>query len=104
MTIEAAPNKLPISAEALAAFCQQWKVERFALFGSILREDYSDASDIDVLIKFNTEARFGLFAFGRMQMELEQLLGRSVDLLEEDGVKTMRNYLRREAILSSART
>lgn len=49
------------------------------LFGSILRDDFSPDSDIDVLVEFQPDHTPGL-AFFSMQEELSALLGRAVDL------------------------
>lgn len=50
-----------------------------ALFGSVLRDDFTENSDVDVLVEFNPGARTGL-AFFDMQDELSGILGRKVDL------------------------
>jgi hypothetical protein len=63
----------------IAAFCRKHRIRRLALFGSILRDDFTPDSDIDVLVEFEPGARTG-FAFFGMQDELSQILGRKVDL------------------------
>lgn len=94
--------KVQISAEALAAFCRKWKITELALFGSVLRQDFRPESDIDVLVAFAPDARWGLFALYEMQKELKALVGREVDLVSRRGIEASRNYLRRKAILDSA--
>ena len=86
----------------LVAFCERWQITELALFGSVLRDDFGPESDIDVLVKFNPEAKYGLMAFVTIQEELGQLLGREVDLIDRGGVEQSRNYIRRRAILDSA--
>ena len=54
-------------------------VRRLALFGSVLREDFAPASDVDVLVEFEPGHVPGL-AFFDMERELTGLLGRKVDL------------------------
>jgi hypothetical protein len=49
------------------------------LFGSILRDDFSPASDVDVLVEFEPDHTLGL-AFFSVQEELSLMLGRTVDL------------------------
>jgi predicted nucleotidyltransferase len=63
----------------IAEFCRRHRIRRLALFGSILRDDFTPQSDIDVLVEFEPGARTG-FAFFAMQEELTDLLGRKVDL------------------------
>ena len=71
----------------LKEFCQQYQVERLALFGSVLRKDFKDESDVDVLVLFSPEARIGLLTLSRMRRELSGLFKRPVDLVLMDGLK-----------------
>jgi len=43
---------LPIDPQQVADFCRRWKVTEFALFGSVLRADFRQDSDVDVLVTF----------------------------------------------------
>ncbi len=70
---------LPIPAAEIAAFCQRHGIRRLALFGSVLRDDFTPQSDVDVLVEFAPGRTPGL-AFFAMQDELSQILGRKVDL------------------------
>ena len=67
----------------------------------MLREDFRPDSDVDILVEFEREAHPGLFNLARMQFELEEILGRTVDLIERSAIENSRNYLRRKAILNS---
>ena len=73
---------LPIatSQEEIAAFCQRHGIARFSLFGSVLRDDFTPESDIDVLVEFLPGVRIGFFGFQRAEDELSQLLRRKADL------------------------
>jgi len=93
---------LDISTETIAAFCQRWRVNELALFGSALRQDFDGDSDIDILISFDRNAAWSLIDLVRMQEELEMLLGREVDLVERRAVEKSQNYIRRKHILSTA--
>ncbi len=95
-----APLHIPF--DAIAAFCQRWAVRELALFGSVLRPDFSDASDIDVLVQFDNTVPRTLFDMARMGDELEALLQRPVDLLDRQAVEASPNYIRRDSILRSA--
>ncbi|MGA7934802.1 MAG: nucleotidyltransferase family protein [Kovacikia sp.] len=98
MTITA----IDLPMEAIAEFCKRWQVIEFALFGSILRDDFRPDSDIDVMVQFHPEAHPTLFDLTYMEDELKVLFQRDVDLITRKGIETSRNYLRRKAILSSA--
>jgi len=89
---------LDIPMEAVKAFCRRWKVKELALFGSVLREDFGPASDVDVLVEFASEARWSLFEWVDMIEELKVLFGCEVDLVSKGG---LRNPFRRREILST---
>lgn len=74
-----------------------------ALFGSVLRDDFSAASDVDVLVAFHNGMSPGMFQFVQMAEELEAMLQRPVDLLTRKAVERSENYLRRKVILESLR-
>lgn len=93
---------LEINRRALEAFCRRWKVQELALFGSVLREDFQAGSDVDVLVSFADDARWGLFDLAAMQEALEELFGRPVDLVERKGIEASHNWIRRRAILHAA--
>ena len=63
----------------IAEFCREHGIRRLSLFGSVLRDDFALASDVDVLVEFQPGERVGL-RFFRMETELTELLGRKVDL------------------------
>ncbi len=96
-------SRTGVPTNALDAFCERWQVEELALFGSVLRDDFGPHSDIDILIRFKTERTPGLFGIAEMERELGDLFGRRVDLVTRAAVETSRNYIRRKAILESAR-
>ena len=70
---------IEISERGIEEFCRRHHIRRFALFGSILREDFGPMSDIDVLVTFEPGATPG-FGFIGIQDELSGMLGRPVDL------------------------
>jgi uncharacterized protein len=73
---------IDIPYEAIAEFCRRNHIRKLSLFGSILRDDFTPESDVDVLVEFEDDYRPGLEFFG-MGYELEEILGRKVDFLTE---------------------
>ncbi len=69
-----------------------------SFFGSVLRDDFRPDSDVDVLVSFEPDAEWTLLDLVSMQREIAEVLGRSVDLVEE---AALRNPYRRSAILKS---
>ncbi len=86
----------------LAAFCRRWGVAEFALFGSVLREDFGSESDVDVLVTFSPDVQRSLFDLVDMEDELTRIFGRKVDLVTRRAVEESENWIRRQAILRSA--
>lgn len=94
--------QINIPREKVEEFCRKWRITEFSLFGSVLRDDFSPDSDVDVLVTFATDTKYSLFDLVHAQDELERILGRKVDLAERQAIEGSRNYIRRKQILSSA--
>jgi predicted nucleotidyltransferase len=69
-------HDLQIPEDQIADFCRRWKISEFALFGSVLREDFRPESDIDVLVSFAPDAAWRFYDLMDMKEELEALFGR----------------------------
>jgi len=91
------------SNDKIIQFCRRWHVRELSLFGSVLRDDFHVESDVDVLVSFDEQARCGLFDLVRMENEIGEIFLRKVDLVSRRGIESSRNYLRRNAILTSAK-
>lgn len=96
------PVAIELPQEAIAQFCQRWKIKEFSLFGSVLRDDFRPDSDIDVMVQFASDARWG-FEIVQMKLELEEIFGRKVDLLTKKSIEQSENWIRRKEILGTAR-
>jgi len=92
-----------LESKDIVLFCNHWKIREFAVFGSVLRDDFKPESDVDVLVTFSQSAEWGLFEHGQMQNELEFLLGRKVDLVTRRALEQTQNQLLRENIMNSAK-
>ncbi len=72
---------ISIDRETLAEFCRRHHIERLAIFGSALRDDFPPDSDVDVLVEFQPGHVPGL-AFVTIEREFSGLLqGRRVDMV-----------------------
>ena len=88
--------------ENIEEFCNRWRIVEFALFGSVLREDFRADSDIDVLVTFAPDFQRSFTDTIQMREELEVLFGRKVDLIVKSAIARSENWLRRQNILESA--
>jgi len=68
-----------IDEQELTAFCRERGIKKLSVFGSVLRQDFSPSSDLDVLVEFLPGRTPGLAFFGYAD-QLATLLGRKVDL------------------------
>ncbi len=89
-----------LEEDDVKALCRKWQIRELAFFGSVLRDDFSSESDVDVLVTFEPEARWSLLDFVELQKELEKIFGREVDLVEK---RALRNPFRRREILRTSR-
>ncbi len=95
--IKTNPN-IELRLDKIEAFCRKWKIKEFALFGSVLRDDFRPESDIDVLVTFGPDADFNFNNRMEMEEEIKEIFGRKVDLVEK---RLIRNPFRRYEILTT---
>ncbi len=95
-------QRLNITPEILASFCKRNQIIELSLFGSILREDFNNKSDVDILVTYQPTAKRGLIEKIRMTEELKLLFNRDVDLVSKKAIENSHNWLRRKNILESA--
>jgi predicted nucleotidyltransferase len=69
-----------LDTAAIARFGERHPFRRLALFGSALRDDFHQGSDLDILVEFEPGARVTLFDMVDMERELSDIVGRRVDL------------------------
>ena len=69
--------------QQIAEYFKTQPVLKAWLFGSFARGDQREDSDVDILVQFDRSSPIGLLAYIRMHRELEEKLGRKVDLVEE---------------------
>ncbi len=89
---------IPIDHLQISRFCRKWRILEFSLFGSVLRDDFRPDSDIDVMVQFEPQAPWSLLDLVAAAIELKQLFGREVELIEKDAIT---NPFRRQSILRS---
>jgi predicted nucleotidyltransferase len=85
---------LDVSDKELAALCRRRHIRKLSLFGSVIRDDFTPQSDVDVLVEFEPGQTPGLLFFA-IQDELSQLFGHKVDL---NTPKCLSRYFRDEVL------
>ena len=72
---------IKIPKRNIVEFCKRNHIRSLSLFGSILRYDFSQSSDIDLLVEFEIDHEPGFFDLVEMEEELSSIFGgRKVDL------------------------
>ena len=94
---------IALPKEAIADFCGRWKIDKFYLFGSVLRNDFRPDSDIDAMVTFSHNSSWSLFDLVAMKEELEEVCLRKVDLMTRASIQNSENWIRRKEILETAR-
>ncbi|MGD1953114.1 MAG: nucleotidyltransferase family protein [Leptolyngbyaceae cyanobacterium] len=97
-------KRLGMSNDDVSTFCQRWGIRTMAIFGSILRDDFTKESDIDILLTFEPDVRQGLLTLAKIKHELETQLHRSVDITIKKSIEASDNWIRRREILTTAQT
>jgi len=92
-------DRVSVSRDSLDAFCRRHRIRRLSLFGSVLREDFSATSDVDVLVEFEASVRVTFFSLARIEDALSELFGRRADVHVS---RSLSPYLR-ERVLSHVR-
>lgn len=71
---------ITITKTDLAKFCQQHHIRKLSLFGSVLRDDFGEESDVDFLVEFAPGKVPGYLRLAGMENQLSDLIGRKADL------------------------
>lgn len=94
---------IEVPAHRVDEFCRRWKITELSLFGSALGDEFGPESDVDILVSFSPHADWSLLDHVRMEREFSGLVGRKVDLVSRRAVERSENWIRRKAILGSAK-
>lgn len=69
-----------IPEDKISHFCKSHYIVKLALFGSVLTEQFTETSDVDILVEFDPAHIPGLFGIVEMEDELTNIVGRKADL------------------------
>lgn len=97
---ESVTPKIEIPIKQIKEFCSNNHIQALALFGSVLTERFCDSSDVDILVQFETEHIPGLIRLSELELELEEIFERHVDLRTP---KDLSRYFRNEVIAGAYR-
>ena len=96
-------QKPNLNLDTIAEFCKKHSLKQLCLFGSVLRDDFDENSDVDVMVD-SDERTVTLCELCDMMDELEVMFGRKVDLVFKKDVEALdKKYRTRDEILTTAR-
>lgn len=98
-------TNIALPRERIAALCREYGVEELAVFGSVLRDNFTPESDVDFLVVFkNDDYGPWMGKLNDFEEALGALIGRKADVVPKRSVESSENYIRRKHILGSAQT
>ncbi len=91
-------NGIDFDISELSRIAAQYSLTEISVFGSSIRGDIRESSDVDLLVSFSKSAEISLFDIMDLEADFERLFQRPVDIVEQD---SLTNPIRRTNILSS---
>ena len=91
-------NDIIDKRDQIVSIAAQYKISNVKLFGSVLREEEKTESDIDFLVDCGADC--SLFDLISLKYDLEEILGRKIDVVTSDSV----HWTLRDKILQEARS
>ena len=91
-------NGIILNYNDVVHICQKYHIIELSIFGSSIRDDFNQRSDVDILVSFDNNLEINLFDIMELEKEFSLLLNREVDVVEKEALK---NPIRKERILST---
>jgi predicted nucleotidyltransferase len=91
-------NRVFLNYNDIVLLCEKYGINELSIFGSSIRDDFTQNSDVDILVSFNNNPEITLFDIMDLENEFSQLLKRTVDIVEKEALK---NPIRKNKILST---
>src|SRR5215470_7071084 len=91
-------NGIFLNYNDVILLCKKYNINELSIFGSSIRDDFSQNSDVDILVSFDNNSEITLFDIMDLEKEFSQLVKREVDIVEKEALK---NPIRKNKILST---
>jgi len=96
-------KRLNADKNELLKICKERQIVELALFGSVLRDDFNDDSDIDLLVTFAQNAKISFFDLDSIENQFSLLFNRQVDIVTKKAIKNSHNWIRKQNILDNSK-
>jgi predicted nucleotidyltransferase len=91
-------NGIFLDYNDIVLLCEKYSINELSIFGSSIRDDFTQSSDVDILVSFVNNSEITLFDIMDLERELSQVFKRDVDVVEKESLK---NPIRKNRILST---
>jgi len=91
-------NGIFLNYNDVIKLCEKYFVVELSIFGSSLRDDFTQNSDVDILVSFEQNSKVTLFDIIELENEFSKLLNRKADIVEKESLK---NPIRKNKILAA---
>ena len=91
-------NGIFFKIDDIVSVCKKYRIMELSVFGSSIRDDFTQQSDVDILVSFNQNSEINLFDIMELEKEFSLILNREVDVVEKESLK---NPIRKNKILST---
>jgi predicted nucleotidyltransferase len=91
-------NGIFLNYDDIVHICEKYRINELSIFGSSIRDSFTQNSDVDILVSFNKNSEITLFDIMDLEEEFSQLIKRDVDIVEMEALK---NPIRKNTILST---
>jgi predicted nucleotidyltransferase len=94
--------RLGVSLDKITELCRSYSIQRLAVFGSILTDNFKPSSDVDFLVSVLPDLRLTLNYHQSLEESLEQIINRKVDLVFLRNLERSENWIKKKSIINSA--
>jgi predicted nucleotidyltransferase len=91
-------NGIFLDYNDVVSLCKRYYITEMSIFGSSIRNDFTQDSDIDILVSFEQNSEITLFEIIELEKEFSRITNREVDIVEKESLK---NPIRKNKILST---
>ena len=91
-------NGIFLNYNEVINLCKKYFIIELSVFGSSLRDDFTQNSDVDILVSFEQNSKITLFDIIELENDFTKILNRKVDVVEKE---SLRNPIRKNKILST---
>ena len=91
-------NGIFLNYNDIVYLCEKYRIDELSIFGSSIQDNFTQDSDVDILVSFNKNSEISLFDIMDLENDFSQLVKREVDIVEKESLK---NPIRKNKILST---